>query len=227
MASRVCISPSILAADPLCFEDQIRLAIEGGAEYIHMDIMDGRFVPNITMGPFFVEAFSKVVHAHGAQVDVHLMIEEPERFIPAFASAGADIITIHIEAARDLVGTLKGIRTQGARAGLTLRPKTPLIALQTGLAQADVLLVMSVEPGYGGQKFMPESLARIRRIKEMLTAIQSKAEIEVDGGIGVENAADITAAGADILVAGVTVFKAGIPIPDAVRGLRQAALGNP
>jgi ribulose-phosphate 3-epimerase len=223
---QVCISPSILAADPLCFEDQIRQALDGGAEYIHMDIMDGRFVPNITMGPFFVEAFAKVVHACGAQVDVHLMIEEPERFIPAFASAGADIITIHLEAARDLMGTLKGIRAQGIRAGLTLRPKTPLIALQAGLAQTDLLLVMSVEPGYGGQKFIPESLARIRRIKEMLNSLNSKAQVEVDGGIDLENASAVAAAGADILVAGVTVFRAGIPIADAVRALRRAAAGD-
>jgi ribulose-phosphate 3-epimerase len=226
MTSSVKIASSMLAADPLRFGDQVRQALEGGAEYIHIDIMDGRFVPNISLGPFIVEALAPAVHAAGARVDVHLMIDEPERFIPACAAAGADIITIHIEGTRDLAGTLKGIRTQKALAGLTLRPKTPLLAVQAGLGLADQVLVMSVEPGFGGQEFIPGSLARVRRVKEMLAEIGSRAAVEVDGGIDLGNAAALVEAGADILVAGNAIFQAGQPIADAVRALRAAAVGS-
>jgi ribulose-phosphate 3-epimerase len=220
MTPPVSISASVLSSDPLNFGDQIRQAIEGGVEYIHMDVVDGRFGPNITIGPFVVEAMAGLVHAAGAKVEVHLMIEEPERYIPTFVSAGADHLIIHLEATKDLAGTLKAIRTHGASPGLTLRPKTPLLAIQAGLSLVDLVLVMSVEPGFSGQKFMPESLARIRRIKELLASIESKADIAVDGGVNTETAPSIVEAGATILVSGNSIFKAGKPIPDAVRALR-------
>jgi ribulose-phosphate 3-epimerase len=137
MIDTVKISPSILCADVLHLEDQVALALQAGSEYIHMDIMDGKFVPNLSFGPFVIEALAPIIHKAGAQVDVHLMIEEPERYIPSFIMAGADIVTVHVEAVRDLVGTLKGIRVHGARCGLTLRPKTPLLSIQAGLPLED------------------------------------------------------------------------------------------
>lgn len=203
------------------------LALQGGAEYIHLDVMDGQFVQNITFGPLLIEAMAPLVHQAGAQVDVHLMIASPERFIPAFAKAGADIITIHVESCKDIMGTLKGIRMQGARSGLTLRPRTPLLSIIGGMPYADLILVMSVEPGWGGQAFLPESLARIRRIRELLDENAARTEIEVDGGISVENARQIAEAGANVLIAGSAVFRSPQPIPDSVRALRRAADGLP
>jgi ribulose-phosphate 3-epimerase len=223
MSPQLKIAPSILAADFLRLEEQISLALEGGADYIHLDVMDGRFVRNITFGPAMVAAISPLVHRAGAQVDVHLMIESPEYFIPAFALAGADILTIHVETCKDLAGTLKGIRVHGARAGLTLRPKTPLLAITSVIPLADLILVMSVEPGQGGQNFLPESFARLKRIRELIEEAGTRADLEVDGGIQEENVRRIVEAGANVLVSGTAIFKSPLPIPDAVRALRQAA----
>jgi ribulose-phosphate 3-epimerase len=227
MSPELKIAPSILNADFLHLEEQVTLALQGGAEHIHLDIMDGHFVQNITFGPSMVEAIAPLVHRAGALVDVHLMIESPERFIPAFALAGADILTVHVEACKDLPGTLKGIRTQGVRAGLTLRPKTPLLSITTGIPLADVVLVMSVEPGAGGQNFLSESLARLKRLRELIVEAGDRADLEVDGGISVENARMVVDAGAKVLVAGHAVFRSNLPIPDAVRALRQAGGGAP
>jgi ribulose-phosphate 3-epimerase len=226
MPSSIKIAPSILAADFLQLGNQVTQALEAGAEFIHMDIMDGQFVPNISIGPVVVEALAPMVHKAGAAVDVHLMIDEPERFVPRFALAGADIITIQVEASKDVLGTLKAIRVHGARSGLTLRPRTPLLSIQAGMALADVVLVMSVEPGFGGQKFLPESISRVKRIREWLTASDSKAELEVDGGITTGNAAALAEAGASVLVTGSSIFRAGVPVGDAVRAMRAAALAT-
>jgi ribulose-phosphate 3-epimerase len=226
MVRSIKIAPSILAADFLHLGNQIAQALEAGAEFIHMDVMDGQFVPNISIGPVVVEALAPMVHAAGAVVDVHLMIDEPERFVPRFALAGADIITIQVEASKDVLGTLKAIRTHGARSGLTLRPKTPLLSIQAGMAHADLILVMSVEPGFGGQKLLPESVTRVKHIREWLTAANSKAELEVDGGITTANAAALAEAGASVLVTGSSIFRAGIPVGDAIHALRDAALST-
>jgi ribulose-phosphate 3-epimerase len=226
MPSSIKIAPSILAADFLFLGDQVKQALEAGAEFIHMDIMDGQFVPNISIGPVVVEALAPMVHKAGAVVDVHLMIDEPERFVPRFALAGADIITIQVEASKDVLGTLKAIRIHGARSGLTLRPRTPLLSIQAGLPLADVILVMSVEPGFGGQKFLPASVARVKRIREWLTAANSTAELEVDGGVSTGNAHALAEAGASVLVAGVSIFHSGAPVGDSVRALRAAALSS-
>jgi ribulose-phosphate 3-epimerase len=223
MSRSIKIAPSILAADFLHLGDQVTQALEAGAEFIHFDVMDGQFVPNISIGLPAVEAVAKLVHTAGAVVDVHLMIDEPERFVAQFALAGADIITIQVEATKDVIGTLKAIRTHKARSGLTLRPKTPLLSIQAGIPHADLVLVMSVEPGFGGQKLLPDSIARVRRIREWLDAASSKAELEVDGGITTENAGLLAQAGASVLVSGVSVFRSQKPIAEALRALREAA----
>ena len=197
------ISPSILSADFTRLPEEIKAVEAGGADYIHIDVMDGRFVPNITIGPFVVEAVKKV---SSVPLDVHLMIEEPERYIDAFAKAGSDIITVHVEATRHLHGVLQAIRRAGARAGVTLNPATPVSTLENILPDADLILVMSVNPGFSGQGFIPQCLDKIAAVRRMIDDSGYKIELEVDGGIKVDNIRQAAEAGADVFVSGSGVY---------------------
>lgn len=220
--SHVKLAPSILSADFTRLGDQVREAVSAGAEYIHVDVMDGRFVPNITIGPLIVQALRPLATELNAILDVHLMIADPDRYIDAFAAAGADIITVHVEAAPHLHRTVQAIHERGVKAGVTLNPATPLTALAEILPYVDLVLIMSVNPGFGGQSYIPTSTAKIRRLRQMLTAVKSQAEIEVDGGIKAHNAAEVVAAGADVLVAGSAIFNDKNSIAENVAAIRRA-----
>ncbi len=218
---RVQISPSLLASDFAALGDAVRAVEQGGADLIHVDVMDGHFVPNITIGIPVVKALKRVA---SKPLDVHLMIEMPDRHLDAFAAAGAGTITVHAEAVTHLHRTLTHIRTLGARAGVALNPATPVSAIEEIVGAVDCVLVMTVNPGFGGQAFIPESYDKVRRVRALLDARGSRANIEVDGGVDEGNAAALVEAGADILVAGAAIFGSG----DAARataGLRRAIDG--
>ena len=202
------IAPSILAADFGRLADQLAMVEAGGAELVHLDVMDGVFVPNITFGPVVVEAVRKWSKL---PLDVHLMIDKPERYLGDFAKAGADIITIHIEATTHLHRTVHRIKELGAKAGVSLNPATPLTSLDFILDDLDLVLIMSVNPGFCGQKFIPSSLRKIRRLKEWIEERGLKVEIEVDGGIGPDNIRSVVEAGVDIVVAGSAIFHSEDP----------------
>ena len=213
------ISPSLLASDFAALGDAVRAVEKGGADLIHVDVMDGHFVPNITIGIPVVRALKRVATR---PLDVHLMIEQPDRHLEAFAQAGAGTITVHAEAVTHLHRTLAQIRALGARAGVALNPSTPVSAIEEVISSIDCVLVMTVNPGFGGQVFIPESYDKVRRVRALLDARHSAANIEVDGGVDMSNAAALVDAGADILVAGASIFGAG----DAARAttaLRSAA----
>jgi ribulose-phosphate 3-epimerase len=208
------IAPSILSADFARLGEQIAMVVEGGADWIHIDVMDGRFVPNITYGAKVIETVRKLTTL---PLDVHLMVVEPEKFFDDFASAGANGMTIHAEAAPHLHRQLDRIRELGCRAGAAINPSTPLSAVQEVLPEIDLLLVMTVNPGYGAQKFIPYSVDKVRRAREMLTQGRSRAFLEVDGGIGHETIRDVWQAGADTFVAGNAVFCAPDPKAEIAR----------
>jgi len=213
------LAPSILSADFARLGDDARAALEAGAQLLHVDVMDGHFVPNITIGPPVVASLRKAVTA---PLDVHLMIEDPDQFIPAFADAGADWISVHQEACVHLHRTLELIKSLSLKAGVVINPATPVQTLGEVLDIVDYVLVMSVNPGFGGQKFIPGSLEKIRKLATMRTAKGPDYRIEIDGGVSLNNVAEITKAGAEILVAGNAVFGKG-NVKDNVKNLLKAA----
>ncbi len=216
------IAPSILSADFTKLGEEIETVERAGASYIHVDVMDGHFVPNLTIGPFIVESVARATHL---PIDAHLMIENPDDFIGAFARAGANMISVHPETTYHLHRTINHIRDEGCRAGVVLNPATPLAMIEDVLGELDYVLLMSVNPGFGGQTFIPASLDKLRRLRELIRARGMSVKIEIDGGIGPDNAGQVVAAGAEILVAGSAVF--GKPDPSqALRDLLRAAL-NP
>ncbi|WP_079508391.1 ribulose-phosphate 3-epimerase [Mesobacillus jeotgali] len=197
------IAPSILSADFARLGEEIKDVERGGADYIHVDVMDGHFVPNITIGPLIVEAIRPVTKL---PLDVHLMIENPDQYIEAFAKAGADYITVHVEACRHLHRTIQLIKSTGAKAGVVLNPATPVDSLKHIIEDVDMVLLMSVNPGFGGQKFISSVIPKIRQVKELAEALNPHLEIEVDGGVNEETAKLVIEAGANVLVAGSAVF---------------------
>jgi ribulose-phosphate 3-epimerase len=211
------LAPSILSADFSRLGEEIATVEAAGADWIHVDVMDGHFVPNITMGPFIVETCRRITEL---PLDVHLMIEQPERYLEAFAKAGATGMTVHVETCPDIVATLRQIKSLGCRAGAVLNPETPVGAIQPALPEADLILVMSVHPGYSGQHFMPEAIAKVSEIRKKLNALRSSAWLEVDGGIDVETLPKMSAAGATAFVAATAVFKHPEGPRAGVRALR-------
>lgn len=211
------IAPSILSADFARLGEEIRAVEAAGADYIHVDVMDGRFVPNITIGAPVVKALRKITTL---PLDVHLMIVEPERYVDDFAAAGADIITVHAEATTHLQRLLAHIRSLGKKAGVSLNPATPEDTLKYVLKDADLVLVMSVNPGFGGQAFLPQVLPKIESIRNMIDRANVRVDLEVDGGVKAGTAGQVVAAGGDVLVAGNAVF-ADKNYADAIRVLRE------
>jgi ribulose-phosphate 3-epimerase len=216
MSHRVLIAPSLLSCDFSRLGEEVRAIEAAGADWIHVDVMDGRFVPNITIGPVVVEAIKRVATR---PLDLHLMIVEPEKFIEAFASAGADILTVHVEVSPHLHRTLQHIRQMGVKPSVVLNPSTPLSAIEEVLGDVEMVLVMSVNPGFGGQRFIEAAVDKVRRLRAMLDARGLKVDIEVDGGINEETCKRVVEAGANVLVAGSYVFGAK-DYAQAIRSLR-------
>ncbi len=211
------IAPSILSADFTKILDAVELLERAGADYIHCDIMDGMFVPNITFGQYMVRDLRKHTHL---PLDAHLMVEKPDRFISDFAEAGADIITVHAETSVHLDRTLQTIRAAGKKAGVALNPHTPLTVLDYILERVDMVLLMSVNPGFGGQSFIPASLEKASRLRELIRSRGLEIDIQMDGGLGPHNAKEVTDAGVNVLVAGNAIFNA----PDPIAAVRQMRL---
>jgi ribulose-phosphate 3-epimerase len=217
----VLIAPSILSADFAALGSAIAAAERGGADLIHVDVMDGHFVPNITIGPPVVKSIRRVATV---PLDVHLMIEDPDRFIDAFAEAGAAMISVHVEVLPHLHRTVHAIKKLGVKAGVVLNPSTPVLMLEEIAGDVDYVLVMSVNPGFGGQTFIPRSESKVREVRALLDRAANPALVEIDGGIDQHNVARVVAAGARMIVAGSAVFHT--PDPErATRDLKAAALG--
>lgn len=214
------IAPSILSADFSRLGEEIRAVEAGGATIIHVDVMDGHFVPNITIGLPVVKSLRK---ATGLTIDAHLMIAEPGRYAAQFAEAGADMVSVHVEADVHLQRTLMSIKEAGAKSGIAINPATPLTALEEALPYADFVLLMSVNPGFGGQKFIPTVMDKLRRLKDMIFQKGLPVRIEIDGGVDENNIGDIAAAGAEIIVAGSAVFGKDDPT-EAVKSLMEATI---
>lgn len=218
------IAPSILSSDFARLGEQVQEAIRAGADIIHVDIMDGHFVPNMTIGPLVVSAIRPIAEQAGVPLDVHLMIKTPERLIPDFADAGANSLTVHVETCPHLHRTVEQIKELGVTAGVTLNPATPLVTLEEILIYVDQVLVMSVNPGFGGQSYIPSSTAKIARLRTMLDERGlSGVDLQVDGGIGPDNAARIVAAGATVLIAGSAIFNDRSSVANNIAALRRAA----
>ncbi|MBI5057884.1 MAG: ribulose-phosphate 3-epimerase [Nitrospirae bacterium] len=211
------IAPSILSADFSRLGEQIKEAEKAGADLIHVDVMDGHFVPNITIGPLVVKAVKKVA---ALPLDVHLMIEDPDKYIKDFADSGADIITVHAEACVHLHRSIQKIKECGVKAAVSINPATPLSSIELILPFVDMVLLMSVNPGFGGQKFIPEVLPKLKQLKNIITENIYKAEIELDGGVTVDNVAEVHKAGADIVVMG-NAFYNSIDYAETVRIVRE------
>ena len=219
---RTVLSPSLLSADFGHLAAAVRAMEKAGAGAIHLDVMDGHFVPNLTIGPPVVKAVDRI---SALPLDVHLMIEEPDRYLEAFRESGADWISVHVEAVHHLHRTVARIHQLGASPGIVLNPATPLSTLEEILEEVDFVLLMSVNPGFGGQAFIPSALAKVAALRKVLSRRRLKARIEVDGGVDAGNAADLVRAGADILVAGNAVFGKGDPVTNArdlIRRMREA-----
>ncbi|HMJ08755.1 MAG TPA: ribulose-phosphate 3-epimerase [Pyrinomonadaceae bacterium] len=212
------IAPSILSADFSKLAEEIRAVEAGGASVLHVDVMDGHFVPNITIGLPVVKSLRKIT---SLTIDTHLMIDEPGRYAVQFVEAGADMVSVHVEADQHLQRTLTAIREAGALAGIAINPATPLVMLEEALADADFVLIMSVNPGFGGQKFIPAALDKVRRLKRTIEDRSLNVKIEIDGGIGTENIGEVVEAGAEIIVAGSAVYGSEDPAA-SVRSLIES-----
>jgi ribulose-phosphate 3-epimerase len=221
MSTQARIAPSILSADFSILGDEVRAAEAGGADMVHVDVMDGHFVPNITIGPLVVKSLRPVTKL---ELDVHLMIDNPWDYLEEFANAGADSITVHVEACPDPADTIEKIHALGKRAGITLRPGTPIESIQDIVARVERVLIMSVEPGFGGQSFMSDQLDKARRLVEWRKEYGYDYDIQIDGGIKAHNAGECAAAGVEVFVAGSAVFD-GDDYGATITAIRNAAIG--
>lgn len=217
------IAPSILSADFSRLGQEVRQAIAGGADLIHVDVMDRHFVPNLTVGPLVVSALRPIAQEGGVPLDVHLMVDNPEQMLEDFVGAGADILTVHVEACVHLHRVVQNIKELGAKAGVAINPATPLVMLEEILPEVDLVLLLSVNPGFGGQAYIPGSTRRITRLREMLDHQGNPmVELEVDGGINPDTAAEVASAGASILVAGSAIFNNRDSISENIAALRRS-----